>query len=102
MVTGTGLGLGNKMLKQDGLGLCLQMGTDQKGERRAKALSQECDQAFKGVYSFSILMTLRFEERPEFRIFGGGGGAGRKDCLLGPWRGNVLPFSHFARAPWPC
>lgn len=39
MMTGTGLGIGNKMLKQDRLGLCLQMGTDQKGKRRAKALS---------------------------------------------------------------
>ena len=39
MVTGAGLGLGNKMLKQDRLGLCLHMGTDLKGrtEQRCPA-----------------------------------------------------------------
>lgn len=71
MVAGTALGLGNKILKQDKLGLCLQTGTDQEGEKkRVNGMSQECDQAFKGVYCFSNLMTLRFEERSAFRIFG--------------------------------
>ena len=32
MVTGAGLGLGNKMLKQDRLGLCVLTGTDLKGK----------------------------------------------------------------------
>lgn len=75
MVAGTALGLGNKILKQDRLGLCLQTGTDQEGKKkkkkkRAKGTSQEYDQAFKGVYCFSNLMTLRFGERSAFRIFG--------------------------------
>lgn len=36
MVTGTGLGLGNKILKQDRLGFCLQMGTDQEGNKKKR------------------------------------------------------------------
>lgn len=36
MVAGTALGLGNKILKQDRLGLCLQTGTDQEGKKTKK------------------------------------------------------------------
>lgn len=69
MVTGAGPGVGNKMLKQDRLGLCLPMGTDQERKKRAKASSQGDDQAFKGADCFSRLMTWRSGERSEFRIF---------------------------------
>jgi len=84
-------------LKQDRLGLCLQMGTDQKGKRRAKVLSQECDQAFKGVYSFSILMASRFGERPELRIFG----KKKKKEGLSPRtvEGKCLAVFSFCQAP---
>lgn len=90
MVTGTGLGVGSKVLKQERLGLCLQMGTDPEGEKGPKAPSQQCDRALKGVYCFSNLMTLRFGERSEFRIFEKEWAYLEwKDCLLRPWKGNV-------------
>lgn len=41
-----------------------------KEKKKAKTLSQECNQAFKGIYSFPNLITSRFGERSEFRIFG--------------------------------
>lgn len=40
MVAGTALGLGNKILKQDRLGLCLQTGTDQEGKKKKKKKEQ--------------------------------------------------------------
>lgn len=36
MVTGSGLGVGSKELKQERLAFCLQMGTDQEGKKRSK------------------------------------------------------------------
>lgn len=55
-------------------------------------MSQEYDQAFKGIYCFSNLMTLRFGERSALRIFEKKKKAYLewKDCLLGLWRGDVL------------
>lgn len=62
MVTGTGLGVGNKMLKQDRLGLRLQTGTGREGNEEQRP-SQEYDRASKGLYCLSNLMILRFGER---------------------------------------
>lgn len=41
MVAGTALGLGNKILKQDRLGLCLQTGTDQEGKKTKKKKKEQ-------------------------------------------------------------
>lgn len=101
MVTGTGLGLGNKILKQDRLGFCLQMGTDQEGNKKKKEC-QECDQAFKGLYCFSNLMTLRFEARSEFRIFEKkkvGGIFGMAGLCPGTLEGKCLVIFSFCQAP---
>lgn len=62
MVTGMGQGLGNKVLKQDRLGLRLRTGTGQEGNKEQRP-SQEYDQALKGLYCLSNLMILRFGER---------------------------------------
>lgn len=99
MVTGTLLGLGNKLLKEDGLGFCLQMGTDQEGGQKKK--SQACDQAFKGIYCFSNLMTLRFgrDQSLEYlgkKIMGLFGVAG---LSLGTLEERCLVIFSFRQAP---